>query len=337
MAESTLVNRLRERILHEGPLSFAAFMEMALYDPEVGYYRKPRPRVGREGGTDFTTSSALPRTFLHLLGESFTRLLPESTEAYRITEIGAEDGGLPWEQLTIPYAGIDRIAVGETLAVAGPQILFANELLDAQPFHRLIFQSGTWRESRVGLSREGFLEEVYGPLPREDLAHWLAHLPPEAPEGYRLDVPTGAERLLAEIARQPWYGLLVLIDYGKTRPVLCQETPTGTLRAYRQHQQEKDLLADPGEIDLTGHICWDCLEEILRAQHCQVYPLERQESFFVRYAAPMIQNLMENPGRYGVDPRRRELQTLLHPGHFGGAFQVLAATRGKGTTSSAQS
>jgi len=47
---------IKERIHKKGRITFAGFMEMALYYPKLGYYASSRERVGAEG--DFFTSPA---------------------------------------------------------------------------------------------------------------------------------------------------------------------------------------------------------------------------------------------------------------------------------------
>lgn len=329
MTESFLTRHLTEKIQEVGPISFAEFMEVALYEPDHGYYQRAKKRVGRGPGTDFTTSSALGRSFVHLLGTAISDLLPEAPEKYHLVEIGAEEGGLPWEEGSVCWGGITRLGVNDPIELEGQLIVFSNELFDAQPFHRLVFRQGEWWEAKVGLGSEAMsFGEVWQRPAGAWWEEWSPTLPAQSIEGYRLDLPTGASQLLRSILKSSWNGLFLMIDYGKTKDILYHETPAGTMRAYRRHQQEKNLLADPGEIDLTGHVCWDVLQEILVEHQFAVNAPLRQESFFVRHAASMIQQLMENPAAYGVDPERRQLQALLHPGHLGSAFQVLSAYRG---------
>ena len=55
---SRLGDRLRARIAAEGPITFAAFMEAALYDPDDGFYARG-PRIGR-GGAFATVPTLVP-------------------------------------------------------------------------------------------------------------------------------------------------------------------------------------------------------------------------------------------------------------------------------------
>ncbi len=52
--DEPLVARIRDEIARDGPITFARFMELALYDPDGGYYRSETARPGRDG--DFLTA-----------------------------------------------------------------------------------------------------------------------------------------------------------------------------------------------------------------------------------------------------------------------------------------
>ena len=77
-----------------------------------------------------------------------------------------------------------------------------------------------------------------------------------AAEGYRFDRPLAAAALADEIAGQPWRGLFVAFDYGKTLAELRENTPAGTGRAYHRHRRSDDLLAVAwGSMD-RYHLAW---------------------------------------------------------------------------------
>jgi len=43
---AALIHKIQEEIRQKGRITFARFMEMALYDPEEGYYTSPGERIG---------------------------------------------------------------------------------------------------------------------------------------------------------------------------------------------------------------------------------------------------------------------------------------------------
>ena len=134
------------------------------------------------------------------------------------------------------------------------------------------------------------------------------------------------ELVAADIAKQPWRGLFVAFDYGKSLDDLTQHTPGGTARAYFRHQMSEDLLSRPGEQDLTCHVCWDWLRDALTRHGFPDPRLEFQETFLVRHALPALAAASEEESR-GLSARKLALLQLLHPAGLGQKFQVLHALR----------
>lgn len=300
-----------------GTIPFARFMELALYHTEVGYYRRTRPRVGRERGTDFYTATSLGPVFGEFVAAACVRLLGgRDPRAHTFVEIGAEPGGGVLAGITHPFAAVRTIGVGEALTLSGDCVVFSNELFDAQPFTRTVVRGGEWREVHVALT-DGRLVESDVPFRGDDHA---------ATEGYRFDRPLAAAAVAEEIAKQPWRGLFVAFDYGKTFPELRDNTPAGTARAYHRHQRSDDLLARPGEQDLTCHVCWDWIAAALTRHGFAEPRLEFQETFLVRHAGPAVAAAAEaEAGR--LSARKIALLQLLHPAGMGQRFQALHALR----------
>lgn len=299
-------------------MPFARFMELALYHPAVGYYRKNRRRVGYAPGTDFFTASTSGPIFGELVAAAAAKLIRAAGRdpaAHTFVEIGAEEGGGVLAGVAHPFAAARTVRVGEELALAGDCVVFSNELLDAQPFTPTVFRGGRWHEIDVRLDG-GRLMETFLPCERAR----------PGSEGYRFDEPLAAVALAARIAARPWRGLFLALDYGKTFPELGAHTPQGTARAYFRHTQSNDLLARPGEQDLTCHVCWDWIEEALRAGGFAAPRLESQEAFFMRHAGDFIAPAIAAEAAR-LSPRKLALMQLLHPSHLGQKFQALHAMR----------
>lgn len=310
-----------------GRMSFARFMELALYDPELGYYRAARRRVGRGGGTDFYTASTSGAVFGELIAAAAVTLLDDADPRdFTFIEIGAEpsvpDGPARGilEGVNHPFGAARTIPLGKELMITGRCVVFANELLDAQPFDRFVFRGGRWLRLGV-VEKDGRLAEIEMPEAINE-----AFLPARAPESYVVDAPLAASALLARIAGQPWTGLFLTCDYGRSLHELLTEYPAGTARAYHRHQQSNDLLDRPGEQDLTCHLCWDWLADTLR-QHGFVHPkVETQEAFLVKHAGSYLAAASATEASR-LSPRKLALMQLLHPAHLGQKFQVLHARR----------
>ncbi|HZP61169.1 MAG TPA: SAM-dependent methyltransferase [Opitutaceae bacterium] len=325
-----------------GVMSFARFMQLALYDPELGYYRQPRRRIGRMPNTDFFTAVDSPM-FGELVAAAAAALLAghgAEPQEFTFVEMGAEPFGSPPDTpgggvlagVKHRFGSARTIRLGDPLDLQGKCVVFSNELFDAQPFHRFVFRAGAWRELGVALRGETLVEvELPGPNPLAlSSIEGPAQLPPGAPEGCRFDVPLAAAALAGQIAAQPWQGLFLACDYGKSWRELAGETPAGTARAYFRHTQTNDLLARPGEQDITCHICWDWLADALARHGFAVAPVESQEAFFVRHAADhLAATAAAEAGRFSA--KKLSLLQLLHPAHLGQKFQVLSAWRDDGT------
>jgi SAM-dependent MidA family methyltransferase len=311
-------------------LRFDAFMRLALYDPVLGYYRRDRLRVGRDRSADFYTATSLGPLFGELVAAACAKLLREACldpAVHAFLEIGAEpSGGVLSGLTTHPFASATTLRVGEPLRPTGPCIVFSNELFDAQPVRRFIRRAASWHELGVALASPTLTEHDLGPAP----ADALAYLPPFAatPEGYRFDAPLAAAELASSLAAAPWHGLFVAFDYGKSFAELAHSVPAGTARAYHRHTLSNDLLARPGEQDLTAHVCWDWLGAALAPHTAADRPpcIASQESFFVHHAGDFIATALARETS-PVSPRKRALMHLLHPGQMGQKFQVLHALK----------
>lgn len=307
-----------------GEMPFDEFMRLALYDPTLGYYRRPRTRVGFEVGTDFYTASTSGSVFGELINAACTKLLGEHSPAdYTFVEIGAESAAGVLAGVAHPFRQVQTVQVGQPIQLSGRCVVFSNELFDAQPFRRFRFRDGRWHELGVTHHDHALAEIELKPNAKQALPNAL---PVTAPEGYVIDAPLQAVTLAESIAAQSWTGLFVAADYGKSWRELIEAAPAGTARAYFRHTQSNDLLAQPGEQDLTCHVCWDWLADALRRTGFAEPKVETQETFFIRHAeryiAPAIAADAER-----FTPRKQSLLQLLHGSHMGLKFQVLYGVR----------
>ncbi len=316
------VAAFRARAGEGSVLPFADFMALALYDPQVGYYRRDQARVGYGPGTDFYTASTSGPIFGELVAAACVTLLGEAAaREHTFVELGAETDGGVLAGVKHPFAATRTVRVGEPIALDGNCVVFSNEFFDAQPFRRCVFRAGRWRELGVALRGSELVEAELGAASNLPTA-----FPASAPEGYVIDAPLSAGALAEQIAAQSWSGLFVACDYGKSWREIVEATPAGTARAYYRHAQSNDLLARPGEQDLTCHVCWDWLADALSRNGFATPVVESQEAFFIRHAGDFIAaTTAAEAARFS--PRKLSLMQLLHPANLGQKFQVLHALR----------
>ena len=313
---------LLRREARGGVVSFERLVAAALYAPGLGYYVSDRVRVGKAAGTDFTTAAALGPMFGQLIAGAARTLLGE-LGTYTLVEVGAEPGQSHYAGVASAFADLRTFRFGEPIDFPTRSVVVANELLDAQPFHRFIYQAGGWRELGVRLDGPGLTVEPLLDFSTPAAAAFVQTLPPAA-EGWILDAPLAAESLLAELLAGGWAGAVILLDYGKTIAQCLESSPAGTARAYRSHHLSGAILADLGSQDLTCHVLWDRLEPILVQTGFRGVRLERQEAFFVKLAGAEMERIAQT----GDPEATGRLRALTHPAHFGGKFQVLAGVRG---------
>lgn len=325
-AKQSVLDILREKCAR-GPVSYRDYIDIALYAEGCGYYRRKTSRVGRSQDRDFYTAESLGKVFARLvIGAAENLLGPELAAASRFIEIAAEPEHSLLDQVgSHPFAASKVIRLGEPLTAAGPVVIFANEWLDALPFHRVVFENGQWHERGVHVDN-GRLQETRLDRPTRPVQEAIKDLPTDIEAGYQLDLPLGAEAALAGLLAEDWSGLLLLFDYGKTREALLQDCPGGTARSYYRHTQGNDLLARPGEQDITCDLCWTPLKTQLAAAGFESVTLESQESFLVQRAAATAAAIVaDRAGQFSPD--RQTLMQLIHPANMGQCFQVLWGRR----------
>lgn len=309
-------------------LNYKQFIEAALYHPTLGYYTKERERVGKSVATDFYTSTSFNPVFSKLIIGAVEELVkPHNLKEFTFVEIGAEPNQkLLSETDRVLFKNTIEIRCLNEIQIPKRSIVFSNELLDAQPFHRLVFKNGKWRERGVRVKETFLLKEELLPEVSGEVRKILDKLPKSIEENYEIDLPLNAESLIEKIVRQNWQGLLVFFDYGLFWEEIAKYRPQGTARAYYRHTQSNDLFANPGEQDITCHICWDRLFPILKKNKFSDFAVESQEAFFVRHAKKVIAEIVER--KNGMQNKEvQQVKELLHPGLMGKKFQVLSARR----------
>jgi SAM-dependent MidA family methyltransferase len=313
---------LLRRAARGGVVSCARLVEAALYAPGLGYYVAERARVGKTAGTDFTTAAALGPMFGELIAGA-ARSLVGDLASHALVEVGAEPGQTHYAGVASRFAELRTFRFGAEPEFPARSVLVANELLDAQPFHRFVFQGGSWRELGVRVDGAELTVEALPEFSAQRAADFAASLP-AAEEGWVLDAPLAAEDLLGRLLAGGWGGAVILLDYGKTVAQCLESSPAGTARAYRNHQLSGAILENLGSQDLTCHVLWDRLEPVLAAAGFRNVRLDRQEAFFVKHAAAEMERIASS----GDPEATGRLRALTHPAHFGAKFQVLHAVRG---------
>jgi SAM-dependent MidA family methyltransferase len=360
-AGEPLASRLRARINREGAITFRDWMAAALYDEQAGYYcRRDLKRWGRAG--DYRTTPERSPLFAATFASYFAALYDElgAPESLTILEAGAGAGHfarvlLETFQHTFPdlFAAIRYLIdeasedaqerAGERLAPFAERvefrrldeiepasvngIIFANELLDAFPVHRVRMRRGKLLELYVGLSSSGDLCLVEGEPSTPRLAGYFERVGVRLPEGHLAEVNLEAQEWMQRAVRVLRRGYLILVDYG-AESVELYHAPSrqhGTLRAFHHHQLAADPLARPGEQDLTTTVDWTHILEAGEELGLRRVLFERQDRFLLR-AGLLDQLELMTSGTQGEAEAlalRTGARELILPGGMSESFQVL--------------
>ncbi len=248
---------LRDQIHRSGPIPFSRFMEASLYHPEFGYYRRKRDPFG--AGGDFYTAEQIQPAFGILIAQRI-RMLRQcmgDPEDFTVVEMGAGRGEMAEAFAEFPYSPVDFGSGGLPGRIRG--IVFSNEFFDALPVHAAIVRDCAARELRVDFKDDAFTWVEAG-VPPEEVECYRKKYLGSLSEGQIFEVNLEALTSLDRIAGALENGYVLTIDYGYTTAELPR-FPRGTLLSYRRHHVLDDVLKDPGEQDITAHVCFTALEQ----------------------------------------------------------------------------
>ena len=263
------------------PIRFDAFVELALYHPEAGFY-------ARGGGAgrrrDFLTSPEVGPLFGAVVAralDSWWRDLG-GPSPFRVIDAGAGAGTLARsiraaEPACLP--ALDLVLVERSAALraahpagvtsrpdlpaaseqtGAPAVVLANELLDNLPFRLAERTSRSWAEVVVRRLDDRFAEEL-AELPDTDAARGDA-LAPDAEPGARIPLHDQAARWLRQAREIAGGGRVVVIDYASpTTADLAARPWTEWVRTYAAHGRGGHPLEAVGAQDITCEVAVDQL------------------------------------------------------------------------------
>jgi SAM-dependent MidA family methyltransferase len=363
-SDPELVARIRAEIDRDGPMTFARFMELALYDPTSGYYRGGAARPGRAG--DFLTAPEASPLFGRALARHVAdvwRLLGEPAD-FEIREYGAGGGALaapllerlstdaPALAATTRYRPVEvelrRVSeLRARLTAAGlasdvveddgrpiTGIAIANEVLDALPTHRVVQRGGELVEVFVGWGVDGFVD-VEGSPSTAALAERLAAEGISLVDGQAAEVCLAVDAWIAEAAAGIGRGELLLVDYGHAAADLYDpRRRAGTLLAYLRHVAHDDPYRAVGRQDLTAHVDVTAVERAAeRAGLDHLATVDQGRFLEALDAGELLVELQSSPdagtpaGLAAYLEARAALVRMVDPAAMG-SFRVMAFGRG---------
>ncbi len=358
--------KIQAEIASRGLVSFADFMQLALYMPEAGYYMRPKEIFGLKG--DFYTSAQVSSYFGYTLAKQFDeiwRLLGEP-DNWQLVEWGPGQGGLAkdilvWLRDNSPkaYDGLryclleisptlrgqqqkllkDLQETGEIVWIsdmeeANPNgggvigCVFSNELIDAFPVHRVKFSQGKWKEVYV-FCEQNRLWEKEGPLSQQELGIYIEKTEFPWEEGQVLEINLAAQNWLSTVSNAMQQGIVITIDYGGKAWDIWGSRPQGSLRCYQQHQLIQDPFLCPGDCDITCHVDFSSL--INWGEQCGLaFAGYTQQAKFLLNLGILNHFQKEKDFSYSAESIKdvMAIKKLIMPEGMGAIYKVLAQYKG---------
>ncbi len=342
--EPALVDLIRVEIERDGPITFARFMERALYEPGLGYYATSDSRATRGG--DFLTAPELHPIFGWALARQVDEMWSRvgNNPDFVLREFGAGTGalgdsireGLARDGSALAAAlHYEPVEIEGRLPAGRPSSriiggVIGNEFLDALPVHRVVKLGGVLRELLVGWE-DGRFVDVAGDISDERLRERLERDRVELPEGHRAEICLAMTDWLEEVNRDLERGYVLLLDYGLPQAGLrSAERATGTLRAFRGQHVSSDVLSGAGRQDITAHIDLDALEDGARHAGFEVLGMTTQAEFLMGCGFDDIYQAAKADADQDWQPAlllRSAVRRLLDPGQLG-AYAVVILGKG---------
>ncbi len=347
--------------LEGGWISFSRFMEMALYEPGMGYYSAGAHKLGLGG--DFTTAPELSPLFGAAICSTLLPVL-EGLQAQglptQILEFGAGTGKLAQSimarlhQLGFELDCYDIIEISPDLAQRQKELLssalsnrspntqcswlntlpenykgiiLANEVIDAIPCDVIIFQDGFWYWYGVSYENQTLTWKVGMPVEQDLLTESL--LGGNFSEGYVTELHAPANAWMHQVAKHLHTGLFLTFDYGFPESEYYHpQRLQGTLMAHHRHHAIQDPFYLPGLCDLTSHVEWSQIARCALAENADDVYLSNQAGYLLDARIGDIALEIGDPGNPEIFlPISNALQKLLSEAEMGELFKVFAFSK----------
>jgi len=358
--------QLQEKIRNEmeqqgGVISFERYMQMALYEPGLGYYTSTLTKLGEQG--DFITAPEISPLFGRCLANFCQQALAELDDG-KILEFGAGSGRMAADilqeldardalpaaycilelsadlqhrqqqtlQATVPHL-LNRVQWLSSLPEPGfIGIVLGNELLDAMPVHRFRIEDDGIKTLGVGWSenaRQFILQSMpASPAIIQSVQHIMQTTGTGLPVGYESECSLAHQAWLKSVADIMEQGLMLLIDYGYGRPEYYQpQRNQGTLMCHFRHRAHDDPFQFIGCQDITAYVDFTTIAEAALECDMQLQGYSTQCGFLLENG---LESMMPDPERVSQQAFMafaQQVKTLTLPSEMGERFKVMALSK----------
>jgi len=353
-----IANEIRR---NSGWISFAQYMELALYAPGLGYYSGGAAKLGKDG--DFTTAPEMTPLFGAALARVAAGLMAQS--APQILEFGAGTGKLARDILTelkemgvslhrysiVEVSGELRARQEKTLR-GFPQVrwldrfpasfsgvVIGNEVLDAMPVNLVVKSDSGWKERGIGLAGLAGRNFVYRDRPAERAL--IAQIPDaeDLPAGYLTEVHPVAAGFMRSLAGMLCSGhqdsglggAAILLDYGfPAREYYLDQRTQGTLMCHYRHHAHPEPFYLPGLQDITAHVDFSTMAKAATDGGLDLLGYSSQAAFLLDAGIGDLLLCTSPEDKLRYLPQSNAVQKLISPAEMGELFKVLVV--GKNTS-----
>ena len=355
------VQDIREEIVDlinvKGKITFADFMELALYHPEYGHYTSGKEKIGKRG--DYYTSSDVHSVFGELIArqlEQMWRLL--GSNRFTVVEIGAGKGWLCHDILScikneypeffekVDYKiveisrdlierqsdtlkGFEEKVSWESFSEGGFSFnpiegcFLSNEFVDSLPVHQVIVEDNCFKEIYV-TTTDGVLSEKIDGLSNPELENYFKELNINLRDGQRAEINLKALDWVKNISLCLNRGFVITIDYGHlAEDLYSEERHRGTLICYYEHTTSENPYERVGNQDITSHVNFSSIMEEGDRCGLSTTGFVRQSNFLIALG---ILNKMNDA--QGDVSKLLTIKNLFLPGGMGDVFKVLIQHKG---------
>lgn len=353
-----LIERIRDEIdSHAGWISFERYMEMALYEPGLGYYSAGATKLGEAG--DFVTAPEISPLFSHCLANQAREVL-ERLGGGDILEIGAGSGVMAADVLTelhrinalpdryfILEVSADlrerqRARIAELADVVSSRVhwldrwpdelrgvVLGNEVLDAMPVQRFRIRGDvvnsigvTWQLGQLDWSEvkaDAALEKRVREIEQE--------LGERFPDGYGSEINMRLPSWIQSLALTMSAGVAILIDYGlPRRQYYRQERNEGTLLCHYRHRFHDDALIHVGVQDIGAWVDFTAVAEAASNAGMNVAGFSTQAHFLIGCGIEQFIADLAGADLHQRVQLARQAMLLTLPGEMGERFKVIGLT-----------
>ncbi len=350
---------IRSKIALNGPVPFSEYMEMALYEPDLGYYSAGLQKFG--AGGDFVTAPQMGNVFARCLARQIEQVADELGQ-YEIIEAGAGSGilaadlllSLQAEHPPTRYRILERSAhlrqlQKETLQKVVPQwmdrvswldtpptenwqgVFLANEVVDALTVDRFSIEDDAIQQLQVAADTDGF-NWHRGVCPEKlqgKIQTLLAGLGQQPDAGFCSEINSVLPAWLQAVTASMYKGIALFVDYGYTRRDYYHPSRrNGTLICHYQQRAFDDPFLWPGLVDISSSVDFTALAEAADFCALEVSGYTTQAMFLLASGIDELLADFESLSERERLKMNNQIRRLTLPGEMGERFQVMALSRG---------